>query len=136
MSHWSDPASSRVYDHPSAAPPVPRPREANDLPSRVTRLEEHANFQGWNVGRMERTALSRDQDLARAVEALHRRMAPIERWHHVMHMVLTWGWTLVRWVPGFLKFVVGVVVAVLVLRGKISVEGAQGLLKAIGFPGG
>lgn len=77
MSHWTDPHSRGAYDHPSAMPPPPRPRESNDIPMRVRLLEEHSQFNHHDRTRIEQESKARARDLIAAIMEFREELQPI-----------------------------------------------------------
>lgn len=77
MHHWTDPISRGVYDHPGAMPPLPRPRETNDIAIRVRLLEEHNQFTHYDRTRIERESKDRARDLIAAIAELREEMEPL-----------------------------------------------------------
>lgn len=78
MHHWTDPQSRGVYDTPFSLPPPPRPREANDIPTRVRMMEEHLQAVHHDRARIERESQARARDLIAAIVEMRADLAPIQ----------------------------------------------------------
>lgn len=136
MKHWTDPADRGVYAHPAAHPPVPQPRTANDIPSRVSRLETHQEYMAHNAWRAESESRMRAMDLGAGVHSLDRRIATIERDLAARQAIRRAVSTSVRWGSTFGRWLLVGILAVLYVRGTISLDGLKAMLKALGFPAG
>lgn len=78
MHHWTDPHSRGVYDAPYSLPPPPRPRESNDIPTRVRMMEEHLQSVHHDRMRIERESRDRARDLIAAIVEMRADLAPIQ----------------------------------------------------------
>lgn len=136
MRHWMDPRLRGAYDHPSAMPPPPRPTTANDIPTRVTRLEEHAQFQATIINEVRQGSLLRAKDLGEAITGFHHRLAALEQERHTRKAMMKLAWTSAKSVSAFAKYLVAALLALLLMSGKISLEAVQLFLRVLGLPAG
>lgn len=141
MKHWTPPFSeSEVGGDHSILPPKPMHREANDLGSRLARVEEHLQFVHWDRNRIERESRQRAKDLGLAVSALHEtvrtEMKPfkdhITRLEHRSEMMKIWG----GWAIFFGKFILASLIVIGVLTKHITLDQANMFGKWLGLPGG
>lgn len=106
--HWMDPRSRGLWDHPAASPPTPRPRESNDLASRVSQLEVHQQWATHNAARVEHESRLRARDLAdwqdtsdERQESLSARVLLLEQDKAFvmsgLRILSTWGGKLLRY---------------------------------------
>lgn len=136
MHHWMDPLLRGVYDHPAAVPPPPRPTTANDIPTRVTRLEEHQQFQAQNIIRVEHGSLMRAKDIGEAITGFHQRLTILEQERHTRRAMTRMAWTSAKSASAFAKYGAAGILAILLMAGKIDLESVKVFLKVLGLPVG
>jgi hypothetical protein len=143
MRHWMDPTLRGVYDHPDARPPPPRPPYHNDINARVSKLEVQAQFSQSNAMRIEAESRLRAQDLGEAVrmqgEGLKEVLATLaifEQERHTRRAIWRLLRTFARSVGAFARWAAAVILAVLFVSGKLSLEALRLLLGALGLPTG
>ena len=136
MNHWIDPDHRGLYDHPHAPPPKPAHHAANDIGTRLARMEEHVNFQAWNQRRVEHESRSRAEDIVAGITALSRRLLVIEQTDksrkHLHKTMRLWGTS----AGSFVRYVAAAGLGLLLLTGKASMENVKFLIHLLGFPAG
>lgn len=142
MSHWMDPLTRGVYTHPSAIPPRPRSRAANDHGERLARVEEHLSFAANNLYRVEMESHRRGADIKETVQDHEKRLQNLERHKEKDQNTKTLLLSLVGTVRGsvgvLVQFVVAVLATTMLLTGHANVAKIKELLSiwGVGSPGG
>ena len=140
--HWMDPHSRGVYHHPHSAPPTPMSHSANDIGSRLARLEEHIRFAGWDRQRVEIESRMRAGEMLEAVKAIHGRMDTIEATQQAAATETERPSLLGALISGtlllsFAKYAVLALLMVALFTGRANVNDIAPLIKALlGFPSG
>jgi hypothetical protein len=134
MHHWTDPKSRGVYDHPAAVPPRPAHYAANDIGARLARQEEHTYYAALDRVRIENESRLRAKDLAAGIDGLETRMSLMEQELHTRRAIWRLVAVLSTSATAFAKYLLAVVLAVLVLTGKASIEVAKAVAIWFGLP--
>lgn len=136
MSHWADPSSRGVYDHPHATPPLPHHPRANDLSTRLARVEEHVRYSAHDRRRIEDESRLRARDLGAGMHGLHQRVTVLEQDKHTRRVIGRLAWTLARSAGTLARWLLAGLLAVLYMTGTLTLDGLKALLAAFGLPGG
>lgn len=136
MHHWVDPRLRGVYEHPAAPPPRPSHHAANDLGSRLARVEEHIQFSAHDRQRIEGESRMRARDLATAMDSLDDRMTKVEQVLHTRQHMWRLAAISASTVKGFARYVIVALLGGLLLTGHATPDSVKLLLGALGFPAG
>lgn len=136
MSHWTDPISRGVWQHPAAIPPHPQPLGANNLDTRMARVEYHQEWSTFNAARVERESRERAFDLKEKQDELDRRVQSLERDRHVRKVMWKQAKILSTSFGGFVRYLIGLALLGLVLTGRADVEAIKEIKETISLFGG
>jgi len=145
--HWMTPESRGIYEQAESMPPPPQSHTTDDIGARMARLQEHIQWRAWDTRRVEMESFRRAADIVGLIRsetaALSVRLKAIEdqmsaastRRQTYIDLLRNTG-SAANIMINIAKYGVVLVLAVLFVLGKISVEGVRLFLGAIGFPVG
>lgn len=135
MQHWTPGHQRGALDHPAATPPVPQPTTANDVSTRVTRLEEHSRFAAWDRMRIETESHRRGVDNAQAIHGLSTRLSALEKGEEARRSAQKARGDLWEQAKPAGKIVAAILLILAVASGKMTVDQIKAVGPWFGLPG-
>lgn len=140
MRHWTDPIARGVYQIRSAIPPAPSHHAANDLASRLARVEEHLQWSHHNQARIEDESRLRARDLGEGMDAMTERqdemddrLRVLEQDKHTRKRLWGLATTFGMSAGAFVRYLIAGLLVLLVAAGKADI---QTLKQIMGFASG
>ena len=127
MRHWTETNPTETPDW--AAPPIPRHHASNDVNARLARVEEHLQWNHHERLRDRQDSRERARDLASAIVALrdmfHEEMSPIRDMMAVRAYRKELRGILAAWGLWFGRLLLGVLIVLGTITGRLSPEQAK-----------
>lgn len=145
--HWITPEARGLYGTPESRPPQPQHHSANDFGARMARMEEHIQWQGHNLNRVEHESLRRAADIVNWIKSVHSsteaKIRALEDHNReqsarrkLLVGILKTSGNIASTTINIVKYGIAGVLLVGWLLGKLSLEGVRLFLGVLGLPTG